>query len=246
MANLLTITKTTDIFFTFVLNGDSANAIKNSRNNVTLVGNQAHFKTENGANLIKEQNVLFGNITIIDGVTTLIPSSPDDLINKLDSVNFFDWTSGSGSGGVDRFDDLNDTFEYFGKNGQIPRVNESQLKLEAYELPNTDYLNYFPTPLVPNQLLRVKADGSGYELFTMPTFGNISMIDFGYLTEDTTEFVIPENTTAKWALVNFGVWVPLTTNNVDKYNTFNQVSGETTVTFTNTLVENNYVIIFYQ
>lgn len=164
MANLLTITKEVNDYFTFVLNGDTANAIKNTRNDLTMVGTEAHFKTSNGANLIKEQSVLFGNITIIDGATTLIPSSPDDLFAKLISVNFFDWINGTGSGGVDRFDELLDTFSYFGKDGQSLRVNESELKLETFVIPDVSYLSKFPTPLVAGMMLKVNPTATAYEL----------------------------------------------------------------------------------
>jgi len=165
MANLLKITKEPNDYFTFELNGDSANAIKNTRNDLLTYGDFCHIKTSEGANLIKEQNITYGNITIVDGVTTLIPISVDDLFVKLISVGYFDWINGTGGGGVNRFDELEDTFTYFGKDMQILRVNESQQKLETFVMPNTDYLNYFPTPLVPLKALRVKADNSGYELY---------------------------------------------------------------------------------
>lgn len=165
MANLLTITKETDGYFTFVLNGDSANAIKNTRNDLLTVGNLAHFKTANGANLIKEQDVLFSNITIIDGVTSVVPTSVDDLFNELSGVGFFDWINSSGgSGGVNRFDELEDTFSYFGKDGQVVRVNESELKLETFTMPDVSYLSKFPMPLVAGMMLKVNAGATAYEL----------------------------------------------------------------------------------
>lgn len=168
MANLLTITKEANDYFTFVLNGDIVNAVKNTRNDLLTVGNECHFKTSQGANLIKEQKVLYGNITIIDGVTLLIPVSVDDLFTKLISVGFFDWINGTGSGGVDRFDDLLDTFEYFGKDGQGLRVNEAELKLEPYVLPDVSKLDAFPLPLEALKMLRVNAEGTAYEFITQP------------------------------------------------------------------------------
>jgi hypothetical protein len=165
MANLLTITKETDGYFTFVLNGDSANPIKNTRNDLLTVGNLAHFKTANGANLIKEQDVIYSNITIIDGVTSVVPTSVDDLFNELSDIGFFDWINGSGgSGGVNRFDELEDTFSYFGKDGQVVRVNESELKLETFTMPDVSYLSKFPTPLVAGMMLKVNAGATAYEL----------------------------------------------------------------------------------
>lgn len=163
MANFVTITKEPNDYFTFVLNGDVATQIKNTRNDLLTFGDLAHFKTSNGANLIKEQNIPYGNVTIIDGATSLIPTSTDDLFTKLISVGYFDWMDGTGSGGVDRFDDLLDTFKYFGRDGQVLRVNESELKLETFVLPDISGLSVFPTPLQALKMLRVKADASGYE-----------------------------------------------------------------------------------
>lgn len=165
MANFLRITKEPNDYFTFVLNGDSANGIKNTRNDLLTVGNLCHFKTSNGANLISEQNILYSNVTIIDGITTLIPISIDDLFVKLISVNYFDWINGTGGGGADRFDELEDTFTFIGRNGQVPVVNESELRLDSMVLPDVSYLNYLPTPLQPLKSIRVKADNSGYEFF---------------------------------------------------------------------------------
>ncbi len=244
MANLLTITKEANDFFTFVLNGDVANAIKNTRNDLTMVGDQANFKTANGANLIQQQNILFGNVTIIDGVTTLIPTSPNDLFDKLISVNFFDWIT-AGTGGVNRFDDLLDTFQYFGKDGQSIRVNESQLKLEPFELPNTDYLDLFPTPLIANKILKVNNSGTVYEFVDLPEgVEGLAFTDFGRLIVENDTFLIPEGKTAIQLNVNGANWYPLSDNNALEYNTFTQVGTDV---ITKTPLElNNYVVIFYQ
>lgn len=164
MANFLTIKKETNDYFTFVLNGDSANEIKNKRNDLLMSGDYAHIKSANGANIIKQQNIIYSNITIVDGVTSEVPVSRDDLFIKLIGIGYFDWMD-SVTGGVNRFDDLLDTFKYFGKDGQILRVNESELKLETFELPDLSYLGYFPSPLQPLKSIRVKQDGLGYEFF---------------------------------------------------------------------------------
>lgn len=180
MANFLTITKLTDIFFLFTLNGDTVNAIRNSRNNVTIVGNFCHFKSDNGANLIKEQNILFSNVTIIDGAALPSPVSADDLIIKLDSVNFFDWTSETGGGGgINRFDELLDTFEYFGKDGQSIKVNESQQKLEPFVLPDVSMLEDFPSPLIPNKILKVNSTGTAYEFVDFTNISNSNIVSIG-------------------------------------------------------------------
>jgi len=201
MANLLTITKEANDYFTFVLNGDTASAIKNTRNDLTAVGNLCHFKTSNGANLIKEQDVLFNNVTIIDVSPLPAPVSMDDLFVKLISVNFFDWINGTGSGGVNRFDELEDTFQYFGKDGQGIKVNESQLRLEPYVLPNTDYLNNFPTPLIANKILKVDPTASFF-LFVDPPAGSAGMnLEFEYVGGDP-EFLLPSDTPLSAVLWN--------------------------------------------
>lgn len=244
MANLLTITKEPNDYFTFVLNGDSVNAIKNTRNDLTMVGIFAHFKTSNGANLIKEQNVEFGNITIIDGVTSLTPTSPDDLFAKLISVNFFDWINGTGGGGVNRFDDLLDTFDYFGQEGKIPVVNEAQLRLDPLAMPDVTYLSKFPSPLVPLKFLKVKADNTGYEFVDLPISENVGIEDFNPLIASQQDFIIPDNTEAFLAFVNGTPYFLETANNSTQFNTFTQVAN--TVTFKTALEINEYPIIFYQ
>jgi len=165
MANLLTITKGADGYFTFVLNSDSANAIKNTRNDLLTIGNLAHFKTANGANLIKEQDVIYSNITIIDGVSSIVPTSIDDLFNELDNVGFFDWINGvGGSGtGVNRYEQLVDTENFFGNDGKVPIVDEAEMKLKYTSLPDVSYLSKFPNPIVAGGMLVGKPDASGYE-----------------------------------------------------------------------------------
>jgi len=125
----LLITKKPNDFFSFVLDGDYASEIKNIRNDLLTVGNYGHFKTSNGANLIKFQNITPSDVTIVDDTTTLNPTTTDDLFDALRSVGYFDWIFNSGTGGVDRFVDLLDTFGFFGQDGKTIVVDESQMKL---------------------------------------------------------------------------------------------------------------------
>lgn len=144
MANSLLITKLSDDSFSFIVNGDTVNVIINLRNDLTTVGDECHFKTSEGANLIKLQQILYNEVTIVDGATLPVATSPLDLRIKLRSVGFWDWmTIGTGTG-VDRFDDLLDAFGYFGNDGKVPIVDESQLKLIPFTLPDVSYLNLFP------------------------------------------------------------------------------------------------------
>lgn len=186
MANSLLITKLTDDSFSFVVNADVVNAITNLRNDMTTVGNECHFKTSEGANLIKLQQILYNEVTIVDGATLPVAISPLDLRIKLRSVGFWDWMNGTGGSGFDRFDDLLDTFTYFGNDGKVPMVDESQLKLIPYSLPDVSYLSLFPTPLQALKSLRVKADNSGYEFYDAVNLVT-SFIRSGYTQTATNE-----------------------------------------------------------
>lgn len=157
MASLV-ITKGTIGQFSFVLDGDVANEVKNTRNDLTTVGIEAHFKTSNGANLIKNQQINPSDVTIIDGATTLNPTTVAQLFTMLDSVGYFDWIglSGGGGGGVDRFDELLDTPDYFGNDGKTLIIDESQLKLIAvtfYNISKFVELLDVPNTIVPGKIL---------------------------------------------------------------------------------------------
>lgn len=165
MANSVVITKLSDGSFSFVVNGDILGQIINLRNDMTSVGNEIHIKTSEGANLIKLQQILYHEVTIVDGATLPVASSPLDLRIKLISVGFWDWMNPAGGGGSNRFDLLLDTFPYFGNNGKIPMVDESQLKLIPFSLPDFSYLNLFPTPLVADKGLKVNSLATAYELY---------------------------------------------------------------------------------
>jgi len=168
MANLLTITKKPNGYFDFVVNGDTANIVTNDRNDMTGFGIYTNFKTANGASIIKQQNISFGNVTLIDGVTILTASSMDDLVNKLASIDFYAWRDASGGGGVDRFDLLDDTFDYFGQDGKIPIVDESQLKLMPFTLPDVSYLAKFPPTLLANKWVKINNDATLFEFVDLP------------------------------------------------------------------------------
>ena len=125
----LVITKQSGNFFSLVLDGGVP--IISEQNRLTTIGNLCNFKTANGANLILKQNILYSDITIITGVSH-IPTSINDLWVSLIDAGFFDGIGASGGvSGIDRFDELLDTFSYFGRDGQFVRVNESQQKLES-------------------------------------------------------------------------------------------------------------------
>lgn len=126
----LVITKQSGNFFSLVLDGGVP--IISEQNRLTTIGDFANFKTANGANLILKQRIPFNEITIVDGGSS-VPVSINDLWIKLIAVGFFDglFTGGGGVGSITKFTDLLDTFSYFGRDGQLLIVNETELKLDT-------------------------------------------------------------------------------------------------------------------
>jgi hypothetical protein len=123
----LVITKQSGNFFSLVI--DSGEPIISEQNRLTTIGDFCNFKTASGANLILKQNVLYSDITLITNVTQ-VPTSVNNLWTILIAAGFFvGLGSTTGGGGVDRFDDLLDTFEYLGRDGQILVVDEAQLRI---------------------------------------------------------------------------------------------------------------------
>jgi len=207
--NLLTITKKPVGYFDFVVNGNVADIVTNNRNNLLGYKEFCHFKTDNGANIIKEQNIVFSNVTLIDGVSLPQAVSMDDLILKLESIGFFDWQTEGGGTGVNRFDELEDTFSYFGKDGQVPVVDEAQLRLIAKVLPNTDYLNLFPTTLVPGTILQVNSTGTSFELVNPPAGANGYVQIFTYTSPDPQEFTLATTASLISVVINGTVVDPV-------------------------------------
>lgn len=201
MANLLTITKQTGGYFLFQLSIDGLTqpSVSSIRNDLLTVGNELHFKTSNGANIVKKQNILPVNLTVIDGASYSF-TTVDEVWNRLIVIGFFEWISGSTSG-VNRFDDLLDTFQYFGKDGQVCVVDESQLKIKAVPFYNKRKfieLEDAPSNLVANKMVVVNADATGLILVdqpnTLPTTPTGTIFFQNNIpTELQTSFTIPEN-----------------------------------------------------
>jgi hypothetical protein len=167
----LLITKQTGNYFSFVLNGDTANEVSNDQNRLLTQGSLCNFKTGNGANIIKEQNISFSDITLIAGGTFTF-ASVDELWLKLIEVGFFDGLgNGGGTGGVDRFDELLDTFTYFGHSNEAVVVNASETALTTVELYNYSKfveLSDTPNTLVPNKMVVVNSLGTSLILIDQP------------------------------------------------------------------------------
>jgi len=166
MANLLTITKEYNEQFSFVLNSDVSNEIINTRNDLLTVGDFAHFKTSNGANLIKQQNVIYSDITLVNGAVSSVPTSSRDLFDKLTALGFFDWLTSGGGSGVDRFINLQDTFSsYLGKANKILAVSADELQITTIDLvivTSSAELSDMPSSITPNQLLIGNSTGTAY------------------------------------------------------------------------------------
>jgi len=98
MANTLLITKETGNYFSFVLNGNTANKVTSIKNDLLAVGEQLHFKTANGANIIKEQFIYPANLTVVSGGTFTF-TTVAEVWTKLIEIGFFDWISAGGGSG---------------------------------------------------------------------------------------------------------------------------------------------------
>jgi hypothetical protein len=131
-------------YFEFSLDG--VEIFQNRRNDLTIDSKRvpgtsyAHFKTSEGASIFEKQNVLPTDVTVIDiNDNSYSPTDMDQLKGYLDDIHFYDWQTnygGGGGGSASRFDQLDDTFNYVGKQGYVPRVNGSETGLEAVPLYN--------------------------------------------------------------------------------------------------------------
>jgi hypothetical protein len=171
MATLL-ITKETGGYFSFVVDGNTAEKVTNMRNDVFAIGNILHFKTATGANIIKTQNINVTDITLIASGSFTFTTVPLFLAKLID-VGYYDWLSGGGSGtGVDRFDELLDTFDYFGKAGQVVIVASNELGLTTVALNNVSKfteLDDTPTSIIANKMLVGNSAGTAIEWKDVPS-----------------------------------------------------------------------------
>lgn len=187
MANLLTIKKEDNETFSFIVNGNVAEEVLNNRNDLFTFGNECHFKTSNGANIIKLQQIIYYNISLFDGPTPIdAPTSVRDLFDKLTALGFFDWYKSAGGGGVNRFSQLLDTFSsYTGKSGQFLIVagNELQLTTVAFTpVTKSTELSDFPNVLYPGKIAVVNGLGTGWELQDKPSGSNGLKQQFEYVS----------------------------------------------------------------
>lgn len=233
MANLLTITKKNSGYYDFVVNGDVVNIVTNAMNAMTGVGDKCHFKSKDGANIIRQQNITFGNVTLIDGVPLPVATSMDDLIDKLTSIDFFLWRDATGGGGSTTYEGLTDTTAFSGNQGRVPVVNESETKLLYTDIPDVTKLDQFPTPLQALKMLRVNSTATAYE-FVDPPAGSNGYNELFTYTSGLQEFTLA--TGAKVSLVLYNNY-PLK-KNID----YTVVGNLLTILPTVTLVANDEIV----
>ena len=206
MANSLLIEKQTGGYFKFVLNGDTANAVTSIQNDLLAVGNQLHFKTGNGANIIKEQFIYPEDVTIVSGGTFTF-TTVAQVWDKLIDIDYFAWLGSGGGSGVyiDRFDDLVDTFKYTGNAGKTVVVDNSELKLVPVTLYNKRLfteLDDTPDSLVPNKMVVVNSTGNALILQDQPEapeslLNSVGYFDYNDLITQTTPLTAVTNTPLK-------------------------------------------------
>ncbi len=193
MSNSLIITKQTGNFFSLALNSDEV--VISDQNRLTTVGNFCHFKTANGANIVKEQNVLFSEITLTTSASETFPSV-NALWVGLINAGFFDGLgTGGGGGGASEFTELIDTFpSYLGRNGQTLIINESEQRIESvpfYNVQNFVQLADAPSSLLPNKMITTNANGTALIMSEIPTIpdpylASIGFFDYADLATQTT------------------------------------------------------------
>jgi hypothetical protein len=204
MANLLLIEKQSGGYFKFTLNGDTDNAITSIQNDLLAVGNQLHFKTGNGANIIKEQLIYPEDLTIISGGTFTF-TTVAQVWAKLIDIDYFAWLGSGSFSGIDRFSELIDTFQYTGQAGKAVIVDNSELKLTTIELNNFSKfteLSDTPDALVPNKMVVVNNAGDALILQDQPTppeqfLNSVGYFDYNDLVTQTTPLNAVSNVALK-------------------------------------------------
>ena len=217
MSNSLIITKQTGNFFSLALNSEEV--VISDQNRLTTVGNYCHFKTANGANVVKEQNVLFSEVTLITSGSETF-ASVNALWVGLINAGFFDGLgTGGGGGGADKFTELTDTFSsYLGRDQQALIVNESQQRIETvpfYNVQNFVQLADAPSSLLPNKMITTNAAGTALIMSEIPTIpepylASIGFLDYADLATQTTPITFATGVAKK--LTNDGVGISTNKN----------------------------------
>jgi len=210
MSNSLIITKQPSGVFSLQLNGEDV--VRSEQNRLTMVGNYCHFKTANGANVVKEQMLLFSEITLITTITETF-TSIDQLWQRLIDVGFFGTLgSGGGGGGADKFTELTDTFpSYLGRDNQALIINESQQRIESvpfYNVQNFTQLADTPSTLLANKMITTNDSGTALVMSDIPSLpepslASVGTFDYADLATQTTPLSFVTNVPKK--LTNDGL-----------------------------------------
>jgi hypothetical protein len=210
MSNSLIITKQTGNFFSLALNGESV--VISDQNRLTTVGNFCHFKTANGANVVKEQNVLYSEVALVTSGSATFASVNALWVGLINAGFFAGLGSGGGAGGAVKFTELTDTFSsYLGRNAQTLIINESQQKLESvpfYNVQNFVQLADTPSSLLPNKMITTNAAGTALIMSDIPTIpepylASVGFFNYADLATQTTPLSFVANTAKK--LTNDGL-----------------------------------------
>lgn len=142
MAIRVVITELNDGVFQFELDGNII--YNNKRNDLSIDSSTGtyycHFKTAEGANILKIQNILIDEVKIVSiDDDEYYPTTVAGIFGYLTDINYFSWIGsggGGGGGGVDKFKDLLDTFGYTGNDGKVPVVNSALMRLDPVYLYN--------------------------------------------------------------------------------------------------------------
>ena len=185
MAIRLVIRQLTTDAYGFVYDGDTSNEIKALRNDVFILDSKVHIKSSNGASLLSFQNIDVTEIQLIAGGTFTFTDT-DAFINKLTLIGFFDWINGSGSGGgtgVDRFENLLDTFDFFGNDGKVPVVDTAQMTLVPRVFHNVNKFTQLidvPNTIQAGRMLVGNQARTGLEFQNIPVPINPTLTSVGY------------------------------------------------------------------
>lgn len=252
----LIITKQTGNFFSLVLDGGTP--IISEQNRLTTIGDFCNFKTANGANLILKQNILYSEITIITGVSH-VPTSINDLWDSLIAAGFFDGVITTGGVTATRFDELLDTFTYFGRDGQLLVVNESELKLDTIAMSIfTEADKIKLDGIETGAQVNVNPDWDKTDpsdpatiLNKPPDFGTIATpiimdgiigVTVGFIVGQQ-DYEMPINAVVIDVYINDGKQSKTTAINTARTNRWSQV--DTTLSITKVPALNNYIYIEY-
>lgn len=195
----LIIERVLDTRFEFELNGDGK-IISSDQNRLLTDGSFCHFKTGTGANIIKEQNVSFSDITVIDtfgGTGSHTFLTVQALWVKLIELKFFDGLAAAGGGGGSTtLIGLTDTpSTYLNQDGKVMVVNESQQKIEFQTFYNinelTDLDDVAISSLIADKIIGVESVSGvlKFVLIDKPTDGTTyfsAVGGFDYNDEGTT------------------------------------------------------------